>query len=820
MQVLVQVVQTTELCAKITSFQEGWPQDLLPFTKLTKPRYFVREFEQDTLFDTTIAHNHSILSPWLATHGIVGLPRLFHSMKRMVDIVLLDAVAHGNMVILAYLHEMLDLLSFDDRLIDLAAHFGQLQTVQYLHRLGHPGCTKMAINEAAVYGHLSVIQWLCVFRDEGFSDAAFFGATRNGHMSVLDWLHKKDGGCVYRLRYDDNLRRLWVRWRLLSETVAKGHWNVLNWLRVHGPAGLLPLLDVVEGAAAGEHDKVMSLVTSDSQARRPFNAESLAFDTAVMCGNLSLAKRLSMTKTFRIDHAHIAIAAACGHLDMMQWWSATYGAALRPMNYESNVTFVRLFQGPHHAVVEWFLVSLPQNVVVSALCILESFQLTALLSQFPHLGPLFESWKAQSAAFASRVGDLAALARHDDAEMDMAMEAAASAGHLPLVKYLHQERHVMCAIGHGAMSGRLDVVQYLHASGGMDLSHYVRSCHVLGYTDILAYLATMAHAQGWSPLEALTHGFLADAKVLTPTCQDGRTCVSITWQRICALGNVRLMEFFLRHNRVDPSDVYEGQALTSMPILRYLLAAMPPEDVHALLMDTVIMGNFPSFRYVFDQFPTACTVAVMDKAASRGHFEMLKFLHQDPRCPGCTTAAMDNAARNGHLHIVQWLHQNRSEGCTATAMTAAAKRGNLKMVQWLAEHQSEGRYEDALACATDVRVQAYLRNLIHFGGPQGLAKAKAMASAAEPNPPYRTTIDTSDSWTLVSISAMQVYNDMSAEELRWHHYLNRPISNSDANGQLTFCTMENAIAMSNMPEKMAKSVEELRWEDYQKQAML
>ncbi|OQS03306.1 ankyrin repeat [Thraustotheca clavata] len=60
----------------------------------------------------------------------------------------------------------------------------------------------------------------------------------------------------------------------------------------------------------------------------------------------------------------------------------------------------------------------------------------------------------------------------------------------------------------------------------------------------------------------------------------------------------------------------------------------------------------------------------MDEAASQGHFEIVKYLHEN-RIEGCTKVAMDYAAADGHLEIVKFLHENRAEGCTTEAMDKA-----------------------------------------------------------------------------------------------------------------------------------------------------
>ena len=79
----------------------------------------------------------------------------------------------------------------------------------------------------------------------------------------------------------------------------------------------------------------------------------------------------------------------------------------------------------------------------------------------------------------------------------------------------------------------------------------------------------------------------------------------------------------------------------------------------------------------------------MNLAASNGHLEVVKWLHEN-RKEGCTYWAMDYAASNGHLEIVKWLHYNRTEGCSVNAMNYAATYGHLEIVKWLHENREEG----------------------------------------------------------------------------------------------------------------------------------
>jgi ankyrin repeat protein len=76
--------------------------------------------------------------------------------------------------------------------LDVAASFGQLAMVQFLHEVdnddGPELCTTFAMNEAAANGHLEVVKWLYENRSEGCTAVALSNAATSGHHEVAKWL--------------------------------------------------------------------------------------------------------------------------------------------------------------------------------------------------------------------------------------------------------------------------------------------------------------------------------------------------------------------------------------------------------------------------------------------------------------------------------------------------------------------------------------------------------------------------------------------------------------------------------------------------------
>jgi hypothetical protein len=121
------------------------------------------------------------------------------------------------------------------------------------------------------------------------------------------------------------------------------------------------------------------------------------------------------------------------------------------------------------------------------------------------------------------------------------------------------------------------------------------------------------------------------------------------------------------------------------------------------VMDADAVNNHMNIlSYLVSNDGEGCSRASMDSAASNGHLDMVKWLHEN--CPGvgCDSGAMDSAATNGHLKVVLWLNANRTEGCTTTVMDGSAQRGHLDVVKWLHVHQSEGSTAAAMIGAIGI----------------------------------------------------------------------------------------------------------------------
>ncbi|CAI5730003.1 unnamed protein product [Peronospora destructor] len=200
------------------------------------------------------------------------------------------AACNGNLDILTWLHNTTQLGGCSTRAMDDAAKNGHLSTVQWLHENRSEGCTTKAMDYAASSGHLSIVQWLDENRSEGCTTRAMDLAAQNGQLRLLQWLNDRQpekcsssamvnaarGGHLYILDYlSEHFPKLFESAGSMMCEEAAGSWmdvaseygqvGILKWFHDHATAlpmsvdGNFPAYTVaaIEKAARNGHSDVL-----------------------------------------------------------------------------------------------------------------------------------------------------------------------------------------------------------------------------------------------------------------------------------------------------------------------------------------------------------------------------------------------------------------------------------------------------------------------------------------------------------------------------------------------------------------------------------
>ena len=96
-----------------------------------------------------------------------------------------------------------------------------------------------------------------------------------------------------------------------------------------------------------------------------------------------------------------------------------------------------------------------------------------------------------------------------------------------------------------------------------------------------------------------------------------------------------------------------------------------------------LRGNLEMVKYcVANECPI--DVSACENAASGGHLEVLKYLHEEAKAPWDEYTAY-LAASNGHLHILEYLVERKYDQFDVDACRGAAMEGQLDCLKYLRE---------------------------------------------------------------------------------------------------------------------------------------
>ncbi|CAI5729508.1 unnamed protein product [Hyaloperonospora brassicae] len=337
--------------------------------------------------DDAAKNGYSAIVQWLHVHRSEGCT------TRAMDY----AASNGHLSVVQWLHEHRPEGS-TPRAMDLAAQNGHLHVLQWLHDNRSEGCTVSAVDYAATEGHLHTVRWLCDVRKEVCSSSAMVGAARGGHLSILQYLSKQFATLFESVSAKmvhaavANGQRAVLEWlaavlpvKSLKCEEAVGSWmevacqygqtGILKWFHDH--AAELPMgvdkhsactASAVVNAARNGHDDVLVYLQENDLI--DLTTESSAMDAlvaAVEGGHRNCVEWL--VTTFRTLYATVPCttttamdtAAASGHVDLLQFlrdertttkWRTSYKAVERAARYGFVDVLRWLHFDDHSNVVE------------------------------------------------------------------------------------------------------------------------------------------------------------------------------------------------------------------------------------------------------------------------------------------------------------------------------------------------------------------------------------------------------------------------------------------------------------------------------------
>jgi hypothetical protein len=140
-----------------------------------------------------------------------------------------------------------------------------------------------------------------------------------------------------------------------------------------------------------------------------------------------------------------------------------------------------------------------------------------------------------------------------------------------------------------------------------------------------------------------------------------------------------------------------------------LLQGKPFSFSTAAMDEAAARNELATVRWLSANSSAGCTVAAVNTAAVRGHYQMVALL--TALGAPASVWAMDGAAAQGDLPMLQLLGSLRSEGCTSRAHNSAAVRGRLDILTWLGNNCADSSSEPSEWAITGAAMRGHVHIL-------------------------------------------------------------------------------------------------------------
>jgi ankyrin repeat protein len=533
-----------------------------------------------------------------------------------------------------------------------------------------------AMVEALRRGDLAVMQWLrgrfpeCPIYVEVLSEAC-----RYGRLEALQLLHSVRNGRDFR--WDDII---------LLFAAKFGHWDVIRWVREQWPdvssehnwRTMLKyalrdnnLEEMIRITAYLKHTDVGEAYIPYSEETWPArkycvllllargldieNVVKGALKTAAEANDLEFVQWLL---SFHVDDPLYAyefgLARACelGHLEVARCLLTNFEELKVP--HGPSIVMCSSSRGGQLAMVRWIYELYGRKNVDDFFYEVEGKTALEAAAENGHL---------EVVQFLQRIDVTLETEREKkplvfDYPMcsTKAMDGAAGAGHLAVVKWLHTNRSEGCttaAMDEAAANGHWDVVKWLHFNR-------FEGCTSAAMDAVAGRVYHEAGCRGTCfscCADKRPESFVEEQITMLEWLKTNRTegCTAEAVYKASRSGNLRVLQWLRANTMVSPSSAHPE----------------PTED------------GYPPIRTL--------DVDPMEVAASDGRLDIVKWLHGTYRECGTDVAvsrAMSTAALYGRLEVVKWLCSNLRGDNPGRALVAAAgyylsTRSQLEVVRYL-----------------------------------------------------------------------------------------------------------------------------------------
>ncbi|KAJ3105616.1 hypothetical protein HDU97_007823 [Phlyctochytrium planicorne] len=438
----------------------------------------------------SFANFSNIQRLWRSWASKMHLLKPIAARRTFVSLPITLACFNPTVKILRYIHTQTTLLVHSPDVVALAAFRGNLDSIEFLRRIGSRGFDAMTVDNAAASGNLELLQWLHSKRPKIFRKKKLWWNSRlmlstipavacaamYGQLVAVEWFLEKDCDVGWKTMYwatannhHDIVKRLYGHngsalayhrlqsWKVRG-AIENGHMEIIKW--IHETFQQDYRSENMETAAANGHLEMVKWLHENC----PEGCSEAAMDGAARNGHLEVVKWLHGLGSAGCSVDAMDGAARHGHLDVVEWLhqNREEGCSERAMKLAAR--------GGHIHVVEWLLANRSETWESAFGSPLHEAAKNGHLDIVKLLvGFGYRSWftATDDAAGNGHLEVLEFLHEHklaDESYTKEAMDRAARGGYLEVVKWLHANREEGCtqdAVDWAAGNGHIEVMKWL-----------------------------------------------------------------------------------------------------------------------------------------------------------------------------------------------------------------------------------------------------------------------------------------------------------------------------------------------------------------------
>ncbi|KAF0718305.1 Aste57867_1775 [Aphanomyces stellatus] len=224
----IQVLVTPEVFRLVSLYQNGIPEDFVPFAQLPRVEYLPQPwFHHDTKVfagGNPAPHVDAVLLAWLGCYNLDRLATLTLHLPHLKATVLEFAAYNGRVDILQAFPP--DEFASTANLLVLAALQGHIPVVEYLVHVGYKAQVNAAGGAAAWGGDIALLETMTTLNlDNWIPPSMFTYAARAGQLAAFEWLWQQ-------WAHDQNyeyIRGVALR-SGLDEAIRHGHEPLARWM--------------------------------------------------------------------------------------------------------------------------------------------------------------------------------------------------------------------------------------------------------------------------------------------------------------------------------------------------------------------------------------------------------------------------------------------------------------------------------------------------------------------------------------------------------------------------------------------------------------